>query len=318
MEALRGLAILPGARTSGAESAADRDGDQDRGRRRLRPRHVGGVGRGARPGRRARRPGPPGRSAATTGRRSSIRTAGSGAEAIPELRAGAARRAARRRAEPADTPSDCGLDRPAPHCIRGDPTRSLPHARPLAGRLGRRGPAGLPPPGQGEPPGLGRAKRATQVPRDPGRLRDARRARHGREPHRTQPTSGRSPGGRATRGGPIRTGARGRAGRSRLRGPTDPRPARRRRPPAERAPTPGGRPQAAVEQGDPGLDDLRRRRGRAVRARVVGRDVVRRVERHVLDDQPEGIRGSPQARPRVPAPSSPSDRRHGRRSPTRR
>ena len=54
MEALRGLAILPGPRAT-ASTRSDRPGDQDRGRRRLRAGDLGGDGRGAPPGRRARR-----------------------------------------------------------------------------------------------------------------------------------------------------------------------------------------------------------------------------------------------------------------------
>ena len=86
MEALRGLAILPGdARRSGAQSGRDRDGGEDRGRRRLRARHVGGVGRGARPGRRRSTARRFGCSPATTGRRSSIRTAGSARRRSPSF-----------------------------------------------------------------------------------------------------------------------------------------------------------------------------------------------------------------------------------------
>ena len=82
MEALRGLAILP-VTDVGRRERRDRHGGQDRGRRRLRPRDVGGIGRGAPPG---GHPGAaPGRWAATTGQSSSTRTAGVGAEAVAEF-----------------------------------------------------------------------------------------------------------------------------------------------------------------------------------------------------------------------------------------
>ena len=63
--------------------ARDGDGDQDRGRRRLRPGHMGGVGRGARPGRASSTARRSGRWPATTGRRSSTRTGGSGRRPSP-------------------------------------------------------------------------------------------------------------------------------------------------------------------------------------------------------------------------------------------
>ena len=57
MEALRGVAILPGSARRRPRRRGVGSGGQDRGRRRVRPRDVGGLGRGAAPGRRARRPG---------------------------------------------------------------------------------------------------------------------------------------------------------------------------------------------------------------------------------------------------------------------
>ena len=56
MEALRGMAILAGPRAGSTDPAPSGLADQDRGRRRLRPRDLGGLGRGAAPGRRPRRP----------------------------------------------------------------------------------------------------------------------------------------------------------------------------------------------------------------------------------------------------------------------
>ena len=56
MEALRGMAHPAGPARQRLERRADRARDQDRGRRRLRARVVGGHGRGAPPGGRARRP----------------------------------------------------------------------------------------------------------------------------------------------------------------------------------------------------------------------------------------------------------------------
>ena len=69
MEALRGVAIL----RLGATDLGIRPGHQDRGRRRLRARNMGGDGRGAPPGRRPRRPPRCASSPATTGRPRSTR-----------------------------------------------------------------------------------------------------------------------------------------------------------------------------------------------------------------------------------------------------
>ncbi len=60
MEALRGVAILPGRAGGHPGLRCVGHGDQDRGRRRVRPRDVGSLDRGAPPGRRAGRPGTPG------------------------------------------------------------------------------------------------------------------------------------------------------------------------------------------------------------------------------------------------------------------
>ena len=62
MEALRAIAILPGP-AQRLDCRGRPAGGQDRGRRRLRPRDVGGVGRGAPAGRRARRRGATGAGA---------------------------------------------------------------------------------------------------------------------------------------------------------------------------------------------------------------------------------------------------------------
>ena len=92
----------------------------------------------------------------------------------------------------------------------------------------------------------------------------------------------------------------------------------RRRAAAGPDPSSGDRPPVA-EQGDARLDVLRRRRGRAVRAGVGGRHVVRRVERHVLDAEPQGVRRPAQARPGLPAarpaPARRPRARGGRRRP---
>ena len=49
-EALRGVGILPGSADGNQHRHGDRDGGHDRGRRRLRPRHMGRLGRGSSPG----------------------------------------------------------------------------------------------------------------------------------------------------------------------------------------------------------------------------------------------------------------------------
>ena len=85
MEALRGVAHP--ARTARRDPGhrGDRPGDQDRGRRRLRSRDLGGVRGGASPGRASSTVRRCASWRATTGRRRSIRTAGSSAEAIPDF-----------------------------------------------------------------------------------------------------------------------------------------------------------------------------------------------------------------------------------------
>ncbi len=77
----------------------------------------------------------------------------------------------------------------------------------------------------------------------------------------------------------------------------------------------GGRPPDA-RQGDARVHLVRRRRGRAVRAGLGRRELVRHDLGDLLDDQPQGIRGPAQARPGIPGPSpprGPGRRRRGRR-----
>ena len=87
MEALRGLGILAGhaARQRPVAGLGDRDGDQDRGRRRLRPGDLGGHDRGAPPGRASSTADRSASSPATTGRSSLDPHGRVGAEAIPEF-----------------------------------------------------------------------------------------------------------------------------------------------------------------------------------------------------------------------------------------
>ena len=68
---------------------------------------------------------------------------------------------------------------------------------------------------------------------------------------------------------------------------------------------------ARPEQGDPRLDVVRRRRCRPVRTGLGRCQLVRHDERHLLDPQPEGVRGSPQARTGVPGTGPPGGRRTG-------
>ena len=74
----------------------------------------------------------------------------------------------------------------------------------------------------------------------------------------------------------------------------------RRRARLARPATPAGA--QGSEEGDPRLDVVRRGRPRGVRTGLGRRELVRHDQRHVLDDQPEGIRGPAQARAGVPGP----------------
>ena len=127
-----------------------RAGHQDRGRRRLRPRDVGRVGRGAAPGRRARRPGASRARALPPA--DHPRPAWSGRGGVdPRVRARAGRRADRLTGAGEVTARSA---RPARSHHRTDARRRpVSHARSRARRVARRGEARLSPPGQGEPPG---------------------------------------------------------------------------------------------------------------------------------------------------------------------
>ena len=148
------------------------------------------------------------------------------------------------------------------------PTRSVSHARPDARRVARRGQARLSPARQGEPSRRGRRGGAAALPRDPGRLRAARRrpnrgradaaerrpAPHGRrdaDPGRRDASRLRRPGADAHAGAGLRAGRRpGRARAGRERGPGATAPARRagRRTGRRHGPDGGraGRPGAAT------------------------------------------------------------------------
>ena len=265
------------ARARGADrTAATGHGDQDRGRRRLRPGDVGGVGRGARPGRRARRPAAAdARPIPPPDHLGSARPAG-GARRSPtfELRAGGAS------VRPA-------LHAPRPRRLRFAPCATSPTRPPIrigrsASSPARRWPRSSAPTAarQGVPPRLGGDAATAAVPRDPGGVRAARdgsrrRSRGGgrcaaagaaalREPWRADPDAraGRAraareaaragaaaasagAGGATGAGGASRTASSGRPTLERARAGTRRRGHRARR-----------RPRDA--QGDDGLDLVRR------------------------------------------------------------
>ena len=163
----------------------------------------------------------------------------------------------------------------AAHRRPGDgPPRPTPRATRAAPARGGSGSGG-----SGSSARVERSAAATR----PERARPGvRAAGHGRGPRRPRgPAIGAAPGSRTTGGGT--TGGDGTQ--------TD----------------------AAARQGDARLDLLRRRRRRAVRAGLGRRQLVRDDERHLLDDQPEGVRGSrastgPNTRP-GPAARPPTRRR---------
>ena len=304
MEALRGVAILPGPRIGTQSTAASGPGPQDRGRRRLRSRHLGSVGRGAPPGRgarrwRAARPGPlspagqPGpartrrrrggrRLRARAGGRADRLTAGAMAfDADPYRTLGLARGAsldevkrAYRRLAKANHPDAAGSGALARFlAIQAAYEQLVEGPARAAGR-----PSG---PSSAARPGT--ARRTSEA--DPDRADATRRAYGGRARAR-RPADG--PPGRE----PARRGRRFRRAtlvRSRTRGP---------RGPPKRTGT--GRFGAAPRQGDARLDLLRRRDRGLRRAGLERRELVRDDQRDVLDDQPEGVRGPAQARPRIP------------------
>ena len=186
----------------------------------------------------------------------------------------------------------------------------VPHARPDARRRPRRDQARLPQAGQGAPPGRRRPAGAAAVPRDPGRLRAAGR----RQPDQGGPT----PAVAALLGGsgPCRRDP------SCLRRANPANPSIRQRvrfgSPQHRHARRGldrGRHRHARRgtqgQGHARFDVIRRGRCEPVRARLGRRELVRDHQRHLLDDQPEGVRRPAQARTRVPGARSSGRRRPG-------
>ena len=206
--------------------------------------------------------------------------------------------------------------------------RSVEDARPCTGGRDRGDSPRLPAAGEGEPPRRRGRVGTAAVPCHPGRVGAARHPERAAGPaaaRRDRPRRRPSPGER------IRTGQPGRAdGRRPAPGrPGDParRQAGRDREPAAGGPRRrvsrrggqchgggrrGGRRRiepiapavgetSGPEQGDAVLDVLRPGRRGALRARLERGELVRLVERHLLDDQPEGVRRSAQARTGVPA-----------------
>ena len=161
-----------------------------------------------------------------------------------------------------------------------------------------------------------------------GRARTVRRpARERRGPApaaRSAGDPGRRRGGRSGHDGRRRRARRARR-RTRTAQPGTAGPGPRRRAPADAVSTapasgPGGADGRARRPAPPRAPGSRGRRNkatlgstsydgveRAVRARLGRRELVRHHERHVLDAQPEGIRGPAQARARVPG-ARPADR----------
>ena len=226
----------------------------------------------------------------------------------------------------------------------------MANAGPDARLLARRDPARLPAPRKGESSRRGRRGGAAAFPCDPGRVRSPRgtearpasrlATRFGRLERRmasrSRPSSRVRPRVRHSTSSPrvapdrdtrrrlhwrpsLDRRVRGRSRRHgwprnrfrRQRRSCEARGTRRRR-----FVTAVWRGAAPGEPGNARLDVLRRGRRGAVRTRLVRRDVVRHVERHLLDDQPEGIRRPPQTRPGVPATGAPV--RVGRVGPGRR
>ena len=222
----------PGRATGRSEAAAVRDGGQDRGRRRLRSRDVGGLGRGAPPGRRRSTAARCASWPATTARRSSIRTAGSAPRRSPSSNS---RRWASSSADrmPADGRTDADARPTATMALDPDPYRTLGLSRGASldevkrayrrlakanhpDAAGRGGAAALP----GDPGGLraagrwadgGRVRRPSAAPparppweADPDRSDATRRAYGGRAADRA---TGRSRRRHRVRGGHGRGGA---------------------------------------------------------------------------------------------------------------
>ena len=171
-----------------------------------------------------------------------------------------------------------------------------------AGRAGR--PTGRPSP-RSRPgrPTPSRARATREAYRARTRRRPAGEGRAGPSAQRTDPPGAGTAGSRGRPGaGPAGRGSRAgtrRHGRA-------PWPGRERAPGLGRRPDPA-RPVGlggAAAEGHDRLDELRRRGQGAVRPGLGGGDLVRRRERDLLDDQPEGVRRPAEARSRVPRPVS--------------
>ncbi len=289
MEALRGVGILPGARGEGTPASGHRD--QDRGRRRLRARHVVRERRGAPPGGRAGRAGAAGPVALPppAGARSARARRRRGRAGV---RARARRRAHRLTAGTTD---------------HGVPGRPVPHPRDHVRGVAQRDPVGLSPAREAVPPRRGRRARAAPVPRHPGGLRAARRRRGPAAIRGWRPVApGSAAEARVARrvaGPPQRPQAGlGPAGRH---VPAEGRRRSRRGIPRRDGGHEARRGAAAPpepSQGHARIHDLRRGRRDPVRAGVGRRLLVRPLDGHLLDDQPSRVRRPAQARPRVPRP----------------
>ena len=197
-------------------------GRQDRGRRRLRPWHLGRIGRGAPPGRPARCAGAP--DAGPLPPTDHPRPAWSCRRRVdPGVRARARRR----------------TDRLTPTADDGHGDRSLSRARARAERLPRRRQEGLSASREGEPPGRGRRGRPAEIPGHPGGIRPDRRPRCGHPPRRRWPSRRPRPTAVGSRARPRRRHpSRVRRPPATAPGSAHPGPARDRR----RGPTARGRP----------------------------------------------------------------------------
>ena len=212
------------------------------------------------------------------------------------------------------------------------PTRTARSASPR--RVARRDQARVPAAREGVPPGRGGRAALPRflaiqaayeqlvgdgpskaVPRPPSRPSSA-------DPARADATH-RAYGGRTRRTRPPGSGPASGAGRAGSGGQA--------RPPGSTGPANGsgtagqagdaatgasGTSERPIEgQGHARLDVLRRGRRDPVRARLGWRQLVRHHQRHVLDHQPEGVRGPAQARTRVPSAPAPGAAAAGRAGP---
>ena len=312
------MAILPGPRSGTQRDGRVRAGHQDRGWRRLRPRDLGRVGRGAPPGRHAGRPVAPGaRPLPPPAGARPARSARRGSH--PGVRARAGRRADRLTRRPAAM-----ARQDADRLIRPDP--GWPPRR-----LARRGQARLSPAGQGQPPGRRRRGRPAALPGHPGGLRPDRRpgrlgrpaaAAPGRDARGRPTPIGRDATHRAYGGRARRTresddrGGRARPGPRPRDRPRAARPARDR-PPGRRAGRRGaagsGRPPRPPKKATLGSTSYDGVEAEPFEPGLGRRVVVRHDLRHVLDAQPQGVRRPAQARPGVPGPGPSGGARRRRR-----